>query len=304
MSLRTASAVRRTFLVLLVSFAATVSGLAQTSSGCPLRGSCNLEPSLVGRTDLLLFEDWEASNWQTHWTSVVAPWNMSAVSSPVFAGTRSGEVRVPAGAHDGATLNFDFTAAGLPADPEEMYFRYYLRFNGTWQRNADGEIGKLPGFGGTYNRCGWGGRRADGTCWSARMAGYDTGATNQVGFYTYHADMLGSFGEHMRWPRQLQRNRWYCVEARVRMNTITGSFGSYDGILEGWIDDEPVFSRTNLRFRDSSATGRTTKIETIWGNVYVGGDWTADRDMRVHFDNAVIARNRIGCAGLPSPPPP
>jgi hypothetical protein len=41
----------------------------------------------------------------------------------------------------------------------------------------------------------------------------------------------------------------------------------------------------------------------MWWNIYQGGTWTADRDMALHFDNAVIARNRIGPAGSPPPPP-
>ena len=78
----------------------------------------------------------------------------------------------------------------------------------------------------------------------------------------------------------------------MRLNTIAGSRGNNDGILQGWIDGRLVFTRSNLRFRDVS----TFKIEKVWGNIYVGGNWTADRAMAIHFDNAVIARNRIGCA--------
>ena len=130
------------------------------------------------------------------------------------------------------------------------------------------------------------------------MMNFDRGSVHQVGFYTYHADMTGSCGEHMIWPTMLERNRWYGIEARVRVNTITGGHGNNDGILQGWIDDALVFSRTNLRFRDLS----TLKIEKIWGNLYVGGTWTADRNMAIHFDNMVIARNRIGSATAGAPP--
>jgi hypothetical protein len=39
--------------------------------------------------------------------------------------------------------------------------------------------------------------------------------------------------------------------------------------------------------------------------VYVGGSWTADRNMQLHFDNFVIARNPIGPAGsTPTLTPP
>ena len=45
-------------------------------------------------------------------------------------------------------------------EPEEMYFRYYIRFGDTWET---GQGGKLPGFGGTYGIAGWGGRKSNGT---------------------------------------------------------------------------------------------------------------------------------------------
>jgi hypothetical protein len=273
--------------------------LAQTP--CPLRGSCALEPGLVGRTDLLLFEDWEITNWQPHFTGIGFPGNSSAVTAQAFRGTKSGEVRVPTGAHDGATLDFDFSSAGV-ADPEDIYFRYYIRFNDTWQINGDGEIGKLPGFGGVYGMNGFGCNPVNGSDgWSARMMNWDRGTTNQIGYYVYHADMTDTCGEHNPWPDQLQRNRWYCIETHAKLNTISGNRGNNDGILEGWIDGRLVFNRRNFRFRDVASL----KIEKIWGNVYVGGSWSADRNMAIHFDNFVVARNPIGCdTGVLVPRPP
>jgi hypothetical protein len=198
-------------------------------------------------------------------------------------------------------LVFDFTDAGV-SEPEEMFLRYYIRFNDTWQKNGDGEIGKLPGFSGTYDSgAGQGCGKVHGSDgWSARMINYDTGSTNQVGFYTYHVDMPEDCGEHMMWSPKLARNRWYAVEARVKLNSVSGGRGNNDGILEGWIDGQLVFSRKNLRFRDTTAL----KIERMWGNLYVGGSWTADRNMQLHFDNIVIARNQIGTAGSTLPGAP
>lgn len=264
-------------------------GYAQ--GACPLRGSCDLELGLQGRSDLMLFEDFEAANWTSHWTGVAFPSNWGAVTTQTFQGSRSGEARIPTGQHDGGSLELDFSSIGI-TDPEEMYFRYYVRFNDTWQRNGDGEIGKFPGFSGSYNLgAGQGCTASNGrNGWSARMMNFDRGASHQLGFYAYHADMTDACGEHMLFPTMLARNRWYAVEIRVRMNTISGARGNNDGILQGWIDDQLVFSRTNLRFRDID----TIRIEKIWGNIYMGGPWVADRNMAVHFDNMVVARNRIG----------
>jgi hypothetical protein len=272
-----------------------LSGLvAHAQSPCPLRGSCELESGLQGRSDLLMFEDFERTGWQSAWTSNDFPQNVSAVSSPVFAGSRALEARVPLGLHDGASFFLTFRNIGI-SDPEELYFRYYVRFNDTWQRNGDGEIGKFPGFDAAYGtNAGHGCTRSTGTNgWSARMISFDRGSQNQVGFYAYHVDMPESCGEHMVWTPMLDRNRWYRIEAHVRVNTISGGRGNNDGVLEGWVDDQLAFRRTNLRFRDVSSL----RIESIWNNVYVGGSWVADRNMAIHFDNMVVARNRIGGGG-------
>src|SRR4030095_14793847 len=107
-------------------------------------------------------------------------------------------------------------------------------------------------------------------------------------------------GEMMVWSPMLERDRWYKIEAHVRVNTISGGRGNNDGVLEGWIDDQLAFRRTNLRFRDVS----NLKIESIWANIYMGGNWVAERNMAIHFDNMVVARNRIGggSSSLPAPP--
>jgi hypothetical protein len=278
-----------------------LSGMIGNAQGpCPLRGSCNVEPALQGRSDLLMYEDFERSNWQSAWTGIDFTANISAVSSPAFAGSRGLEMRVPNGQHDGASFWFTFRNLGV-TDPEELYFRYYVRFNDTWQR-SDGEIGKFPGFDAAYGtNAGHGCTPSNGTNgWSARMMSFDRGSQNQVGFYTYHVDMAGTCGEHMVWSPMLERNRWYKLEAHVRVNTISGGRGNNDGVLEGWVDDQLAFRRTNLRFRDVS----NLRIESVWGNIYVGGTWVAQNNMAIHFDNMVIARNRIGGAAsnLPAPP--
>jgi hypothetical protein len=247
-----------------------------------------MSPALVR---VALFDGESATDWRATWTSIANPEN---VSPAIVDSRRALEVRVPSGRHEGTSLEFAFAKAGYE-EPEESYFRYALRFNDSWQLARGGEIGKLPGFGGTYDRGGWGGRRATGrNGWSARMAVvHGSGPTYRIGFYTYHVNQPTQWGEHMLWDGVLVRNRWYVVEAHVRLNTP----GRADGVLEGWVDDRPVFARSNLRFRDVPAL----RVEKVWGNVYVGGEWTADRLMRIHFDDMVVAASRVG-TGTPARP--
>lgn len=262
-----------------------VAGWATTANAGPI------EPGLQDRDDIVLWSDFEDDDWLDAWTVGTFPINHTPTPDAAFGGRRSLRVSVPAGAHYGGSLEYTFAAAGLP-EPEELYFRYYVNIPAVWELDDDGEIGKLPGFGGTYNVAGWGGNPSDGTNgWSARMMNWDLGEQARVGFYVYHADMQGTYGDHEPWMPDLPRDTWICVEAHVAMNTITDGVGNTDGVLQGWIDDELAFSSEAMRFRHVD----TLAIEKVWANVYVGGSWTADHDMHLYFDNMVVAYDRIGC---------
>ena len=63
-------------------------------------------------------------------------------------------------------MTYDFQKQ-IGSEPEEIFFRYYLRFGDDWKQTVQG--GKMPGVAGTYGRAGWGGRKVKGkNGWSAR----------------------------------------------------------------------------------------------------------------------------------------
>ncbi|MHC4398476.1 MAG: polysaccharide lyase [Planctomycetota bacterium] len=200
-------------------------------------------------------------------------------------------IKVDEGGHYGASLMFRFQRQ-LGYEPEEVYFRYYLRLADDWSPVRGG---KLPGISGTYGRAGWGGRRVNGRDgWSARglFVGQKEGKTG-IGYYCYHADMKGRYGSNWLWETDrlgfLENNRWYCVEQFAKMNTP----GQNDGVLRGWIDGKPAFEKTDVRMRDVDAL----RIEAIWLNVYLGGSWTAQSDHHLYIDNVVVARRYVGPMG-------
>jgi hypothetical protein len=154
-------------------------------------------------------------------------------------------------------------------------------------------------FGGTYGEAGWGGNPSDGTNgWSARGLFWppeEDGASGdtRVGFYCYHADMQGIYGDNWYWAGgalgaggAMARGRWYQVELYVKNNTP----GSNDGILRAWVNGVQVYEKTDVRFRDVD----TLHVERVWFDFYYGGTWTAPADMYIDFDAAVIAWNYIG----------
>ncbi len=250
------------------------------------------DAGLAEDESVIAFTDFESDGWRRQWSggqrpTVAVVREDQARRFEPLAG-QALQLRVEQGGHYGASMEFAFRKHGLE-EPEEIYFRYYLRFGDDWDPRQGG---KLPGIDGTYGRAGWGGRPSDGrNGWSARglFDGQKNGKT-PIGFYCYHADMKGRYGSHWVWDRQqrgfLENNRWYCIEQQVKMNTP----GQNDGILRGWVDGQLAFERTDVRMRDVA----DLKIESIWINLYHGGTWVAQSEDHLYLDNIVIARGYVG----------
>jgi hypothetical protein len=262
------------------------------------------DQGILSHADVLLFSDFESDGWGADWTNGADSANIVPVSTDPdrqfepWQG-RALRVVVPAGSNSGMGLEFKF-GAEVGAEPEEIYFRYYLRFAEDWLP-SDG--GKLPGISGTYGVAGWGGRPSDGTDgWSARgtyrtpvTAGNPFAGHTNIGNYVYHADMEGQYGDVHLWIDDcrgvLAKNRWYAVEQYLRMNTV----GSADGVIRAWVDGRLAHEKTDWRFR----TVDTLRIEQVWMNIYHGGTDVPPADIHLYIDNVVIARSYIGPMAAP-----
>jgi hypothetical protein len=246
------------------------------------------------RPDEVVFHcDFETDTWFEQWGERKAPSRVTVVGADP---TRSFEplagnalrVRIDRDGHYGLSLTYRFRRQ-LGYEPEEIYFRYYLRFADDWNPKRGG---KLPGIGGTYGRAGWGGRPVHGyDGWSARglFQGQENGRT-PIGFYCYHMKMRGRYGSGWRWDREnrglLENNRWYCIEQYAKLNTP----GADDGILRGWVDGGLAFEKTDVRFRSVDKL----KIETIWIDFYLGGTWVSESEHHAYIDDVVISKGPIG----------
>ena len=237
--------------------------------------------------------DFESDRWYEEWGERQSPARVELVDSdPKFrfeplAG-KALRIQIEKDGHYGVSLAYRFQKR-LGYEPEEIYFRYYLRFADDWNPRRGG---KLPGVGGTYGRAGWGGRPVHGDDgWSARglFEGRKDGRT-PIGYYCYHMDMRGRYGSGWQWDREdrglLENNRWYCIEQHVQLNTP----GEADGILRGWVDGQLAFEKTEIRFRSVDAL----KIEDIWINFYLGGTWTSEAEHHVYIDEVAISKEPIG----------
>jgi hypothetical protein len=283
------------------------------STAAPIGGIAAVYPDDHGiedDPDVIFATSFESDNWQKEWSSASGTIDVvtqDAVRSFTPLQGKALRALIAEGENSSMSVIYKF-ADKIGQEPEEIYFRYYLRFADDWNQTVYG--GKLPGISGTYGQAGWGGRKPDGTDgWSARGTYYlsisgdnPLSGTHPIGTYCYYADQPGTYGDTWAWTKEykgfLQKNRWYCVEQYVKMNTPE----QHDGILRAWVDGRPAFEKTDIMFRTVDAL----KIEQIWMNVYHGGTAVSPYDQHMYVDNVVVARQYIGPmnADLPDEPTP
>jgi hypothetical protein len=218
--------------------------------------------------------------------------NLSDIDGHVGTGVK---VDIDAGEHFGAAMRWRFADNGLP-EPEELWFRYYLRFPDTFTNVGKG---KLPGPAGLYSQSARGNipPNAASPGWSARMLFTptydDRNATHtRIGYYVYHLDQPENHGDLLPWDdpvATLEHGRWYCVEGFVEMNTP----GEADGVLQGWVDGAEAFHSDGYRFRSAEETG--VRVDSFWFDVYFGGRDPASAALSIDFDSLAFGQGRLGC---------
>lgn len=265
-------------------------------------GEYDFDAGIDDHPDVIFADRFEDENWPSGWSnpgskSKVEPVREDASNRFEPLQGKALKVTVEAGARQGLNMHLRF-ARQPGGEPEEAYFRYYLRLGESWNPVVTG--GKLPGLSGTYGKGGWGGRGADGTNgWSARGIFFqqvtDDPALAEyrpIGSYLYHVQG-GKYGSNIGWnlgpTGMLQKNRWYSIEQYVKMN----SPGEADGILRAWVDGKLAYEKTDVVYR----TVPDLKIESVWMNVYHGGTEDAPSDLSLFIDNVVVARSYIGPVG-------
>lgn len=268
-----------------------------------VRGLADAFPADCGirtHADVLFFDDFEGEDWKKGWSSGMDGKFLAIVAADdarkfvPFAG-KALSANIAKGELTSLNLLFKFKDK-TGSEPEEMFARYYLRLGDDWNQTVSG--GKLPGFSGTYGKAGWGGRKSNGSNgWSARgwfalsiPTDNPLAGLHPIGTYCYHTDQAGIYGDTWVWQRgyrgYLEKNRWYCVEQSVKLNTP----GEKNGTLRAWIDGRLAFEKTDLRFRQVDRL----KIEQLWMNVYHGGTQPSPEDQHVFIDHVVIAKSYIG----------
>ncbi len=107
-----------------------------------------------------------------------------------------------------------------------------------------------------------------------------------IGFYAYHADHRGRYGDNWRWDEQgwLEPGRWHLIEQEIKLNHPERA----DGQLRAWVDGRLVYENTALRVRNNDSL----KVRKVWMNVYYGGRTPSARDLFLDFDDLWIGLER------------
>lgn len=213
-----------------------------------------------------------------------------------FSGDSGKTVKMPFRTNRNLAGNLDYYFSQQhDTEPEEAYFRYYTMLAPGSQVTG---AGKLPGFAGTYNKAGWGGRANNGeNGWSARGSFYKTidaatpnlGGQMPIGSYIYEVDTKNRYGKPIPWGHErslLKPGKWVAIEQYLKLNEP----GQKDGVMTIWIDGVKIYHRNNMHFRNTSSL----KIEKVWFNFYFGGTAKPGKNFDMYIDNIVIAKSYIG----------
>lgn len=183
--------------------------------------------------------------------------------------------------------------------PTELYWRYWVRFDPNFYITVP-KRGKIPGPATLGNDGCNGGdpTTISNPCFSARTMfsrdykGDALPGETLLGYYNYSLDSPSHRGDLWDWDPEvalLEFGEWYCVEGHIDL----GSPGGSNGVLEAWVDGEPAFSNTNIRYRRAA---ETFGIESFWFDIYYGNPSTpSPKEQGIWFDSWAMGSTRQGC---------
>jgi hypothetical protein len=189
---------------------------------------------------------------------------------------------------------------------EDIYIRYYIKFGENYRavRNHGANLG---GRDLTRNDAAWVGMAGirdvstRGYFYSGvQPRGKLGGRELEMGFYSYHLDKKGPWGENydIREKVIITPGSWHCIERHMKLNSLDPEKkdGNFDGIEELWVDGKATIRKQGVRFRRVPNLRITFfSLETYYHGL--PQEYDRDNPIEVYFDNVVIARKYIGPIG-------
>jgi len=223
------------------------------------------------------------SSYENKFTSLDNWGKRNLVDSPAVSGG-SVEVAYVDGDFEGVSSTIDF-ADGT----EEAWIQYYMLTPSGF--DVGGGLKAGMGFWNDENDSGAanGGTSdglSDGRAYSVRPDMHDQGGGSyNMDCYTYHANMGGSYGEHISYGSVGELSvgtGWHRFDHHIKLNTP----GKQDGVLESWIDTQQGINRQNLEYRGSNYSFDLGKA---WFDCYWGGSDPSPASQSQFFDELRIS---------------
>lgn len=180
------------------------------------------------------------------------------------------------------------------ADYRELYWRVYVKNDAGWTGGGGEKLSRAFIFASpsTWAQAMiahvWSGGPGENHLFLDPVRGTDAAGTLVTTQYNDFANMTWLGGDTSDTPLfdAAHVGVWYCVEARVRLNTA----GQSDGVFQLWIDDALEAERTGLNWLGAfSAYGlNAVYLENYWNS---GSPQAQARTL----DNFVVSTQRIGC---------
>jgi len=200
--------------------------------------------------------------------------------------------------------NYNHAREGLGDGHDELYIRYYIRFDDAYEAVAN-HGANLGGRDVTRGGSAWVGMAgirnvaSRGYFYSGVQPRGKLGTrVLEMGFYSYHLDKRGPWGENypVQQPIPIGVGTWHCIERHMKLNSVDPSKpdpAAADGIEELWVDGRLSIRKEGVRFRRVPQLRITFfSLETYYHRL--PAKYTRESPIKVAIDNLVIARSPIG----------
>ena len=198
--------------------------------------------------------------------------------------------------------NYDDANQGLGDGYEEVYVRYYQKFDKGYTPGVQNHGSLLGGRDLTQADAWWVGQ-ADTP--DVASHGYYSACLQPDGggqrrgpfhwrFYSYHCDKPGRWGDDFTPLKMvtIDLDRWYCLEWHLKLNTAEPL--KADAVEELWVDGELSIRKDDLRYRKVPQLKITFFSLGTYYHPGLPAKYTAENPIKVYYDNLIIARKPVG----------
>lgn len=175
---------------------------------------------------------------------------------------------------------------------QEVYLRYYVKFEEGFDFNQGGKLPGLMGGGDSW-ACSGGHQPNGANGWTMRFMWRKDG---KIVIYAYvpksHNGKWGGiqWGQDLDCSFKAEPGKWHCIEEYINVGTPNHD----DGILNVWIDGEKRLSLSDLCFwKENNDYG---KIGGVYFSTFHGGntpDWGPRNDSFVQFAAFTVSLKRL-----------